>query len=164
MYNVNRLLSNDNDIITSTANKKDRNRKAWKTNTEPAANQKALSLYSAGKREAMKKEELLSITDEQREQIISRAIEARHVRNTTPEQIRIATRAAENVAAGQRITVEEFEALTGVMFSHNMTGKMLDILSLSTNCFSNPCCIARMKAGIGICAECFSAGIETQYS
>ena len=112
----------------------------------------------------MKKEEILAITDEQREEIISRAIEARHIRNTRPEEIRTATRAAEKIAAGQRITVEEFEALTGIMFSHNMTGKMLDILSLSTNCFCNPCCIARMRAGVGICAECFAAGIESQYT
>lgn len=112
----------------------------------------------------MKKEEILSITDEQREEIINRAIEARHTRNTRPEEIRIAERAAEKIAAGQRITVEEFECLTGVMFSHNMTGKMYNILSLSTNCFCNPCCIARMLAGVGICAECFAAGVESQYT
>lgn len=112
----------------------------------------------------MKKEEILTITDEQREEIINRAIEARHIRNTRPEEIRTATRAAEKIAAGQRVTVEEFEALAGVMFSHNMTGKMLDILSLSTNCFCNPCCIARMRAGVGICAECFAAEIEAKYT
>lgn len=112
----------------------------------------------------MRKEELLTMTDEQRNEIISRAIDARKARNSRPEEIRIANRAAEKVAAGERITVTEFEALTGIMFSHNMTGKMENILSLSTNCFCNPVCIARMKAGIGICAECFAAWIETQYS
>ena len=112
----------------------------------------------------MKKEELLDMTQEQRDAITARAIEARKVRNMRPEEIRIAERAAEKIAAGQRITVEEFECLTGVMFSHNMTGKMYNILSLSTNCFCNPCCIARMLAGVGICAECFAAGVESQYT
>ena len=118
----------------------------------------------ARKEGIMRKEELLTMTPEERQQIIERAINARHVRNTTPEQIKVATRAAEKIAAGFRVSVEEFEALTGVMFSHHMTGKMLNILSLSTNCFCNPCCIARMLAGIGICAECFAAGVEAQYS
>ena len=111
----------------------------------------------------MKKEELLNMTDEQRGEIITRAIEARRIRNTRPEEIRTATRAAEKIAAGERITVSEFEALTGIMFSHGMTGKMLNILSISTNCFCNPVCVARMKAGIGICAECFAANVTAMY-
>ena len=112
----------------------------------------------------MKKEEILAMTDEQREEIINRAIEARKARNSRPEEIRKATRAAEKVAAGERISVEEFEALTGVMFSRKMTEKMLNILALSTNCFCNPVCIARMRAGVGICAECFAATTEARYS
>ena len=111
----------------------------------------------------MNKTELLNMTNEERKAIIDQAIEARRVRNMRPEEVRTATRAAEKIAAGERITVPEFEALTGVMFSHHMTGKMLNILGLSTSCFSNPVCLARLKAGIGICADCFAASLETRY-
>lgn len=112
----------------------------------------------------MKLNEFLALTDDERQNIINNAINARKVRNTRPEEIRTATRAAEKIAAGMRINVEEFEALTGVMFSHHMTGKMLNILSLSTNCLCNPVCLARIRAGVGICAECFAASVESQYS
>lgn len=112
------------------------------------------------KKEKTKKQEILEMTDEQRDEILKNAIAARKVRMEQPENREKAERAAVKIAAGMRPTVEEFEALTGVMFSHHMTEKMLGILALSSNCFSNPRCLARMRAGVGICAECFAAGIE----
>lgn len=108
----------------------------------------------------MKKNELIEMTDEQREQILKQAIEARKTRMQRPENVKIAERAAEKIAASIRPSVEEFEALTGVMFSHSMSGKMLNILALSSNCFGNPRCIERMKKGVGICKECFAAAIQ----
>lgn len=63
------------------------------------------------------------------------------------------------VAAGERLTVEEFERYTGIRFSHDMTGKMEDVLSLSTCCLVNPICRKRIEKKIGICAFCFSEAL-----
>lgn len=65
----------------------------------------------------------------------------------------------EKIAAGGRLTVEEFETYTGIKFSHDMGGKMKDILSLSTCCLLNPLCRARIEKKIGICAECFAEAL-----
>lgn len=62
----------------------------------------------------------------------------------------------EKVSAGNRLSVEDFESYTGVKFSHNMGGKMKEILSLSTCCLLNPLCRNRLEKKIGICAECFA--------
>lgn len=112
----------------------------------------------------MKLNEFLALTDAEQNAMIETAIQQRKIRMNAPEALRAAQRAAEKVAAGQRITVTEFECLTGVMFSHHMTDKMSNILALSSNCLANPVCLARIKAGIGICAECFAASVETRYS
>lgn len=111
----------------------------------------------------MKLNDFLALNDDERQAVIERAIDARRVINHRPEELKTAERAAEKIAAGFRINVAEFEALTGIKFSHCMTGKMDGILSLSTNCLCNPVCLARIRAGIGICAECFAASLETQY-
>lgn len=62
-----------------------------------------------------------------------------------------------------RLSIEEFEAYTGIMFSHNMSGKMLGVLSISTNCKSNPYCKARLANGESICASCFAQKTEKHY-
>lgn len=72
-------------------------------------------------------------------------------------------RAVVKIAAEMRITVEEFEALTGIMFSHNMSGKMEGILSISTSCTLNPICRKRMQDGDSICSECFSVDTQGNY-
>lgn len=61
------------------------------------------------------------------------------------------------------LTVEEFEAYTGIMFSHNMSGKMEGVLAISTNCKANPYCKARLANGESICASCFAQKTENHY-
>ena len=111
----------------------------------------------------MRKEEILALSNEQIFAIAAAAANVRRERNNRPEELKKARRAAGKIATGERITVDEFEALTGIMFSHCMTGKMENILGLSTCCLYNPVCLARLKAGTGICAECFAAALEMQY-
>lgn len=111
----------------------------------------------------MNKNDFLALTPDERDAYIAKRVEVRQERINRPENKRKAARAAEMIAAGQRISVDLFEALTGIMFSHSMTGKMLNILSLSTNCLMNPVCMARIEAGIGICAECFAASLNANY-
>lgn len=60
------------------------------------------------------------------------------------------------ISAGERLTIDDFETYTGVKFSHTMTGKMEEILSISTCCLLNPLCVERIQKKIGICAECFA--------
>lgn len=62
-----------------------------------------------------------------------------------------------------RLSIEEFEAYTGIMFSHNMSGKMEGVLAISTNCKANPYCKARLANGEGICASCFAQKTEKHY-
>ena len=62
-----------------------------------------------------------------------------------------------------RLTVEEFEAYTGIMFSHNLTKKMANILAISTNCRGNAICEARVKNGESVCAHCYAQDRENQY-
>lgn len=111
----------------------------------------------------MKKTDFLKMSDTERTEFLEKAYQARKDRNMRPDELEVARVAAEKIAAGNRITVSEFECLTGIKFSHNMTGKMAGILSLSTNCLANPICLARLKSGVGICAECFAAAIQLQY-
>ena len=61
------------------------------------------------------------------------------------------------------LSIEEFEAYTGIMFSHNMSGKMKGVLAISTNCKANPYCKARLANGEGICASCFAQKTEKNY-
>lgn len=81
---------------------------------------------------------------------------ARFERTWTAEKIDALNK---KVAAGERLTVEEFEVYTGVKFSHDMGGKMDGILSLSTCCLLNPLCRERLEKKIGVCAECFAEAL-----
>ncbi len=51
-----------------------------------------------------------------------------------------------------------------VAISDYMSGKMQNIGSISTSCEKNPICLARMKAGDSICAECFAYNTVRRYS
>lgn len=46
-----------------------------------------------------------------------------------------------------------------VHVSDNMTGKLENVVSISTACTCNPICIARMRDGNSICAHCFASAI-----
>ena len=45
---------------------------------------------------------------------------------------------------------------SAIHVSDHMTGKMLNVPSISTSCLDNPFCKARLENGIGICAHCFA--------
>lgn len=60
-------------------------------------------------------------------------------------------------------TYDEYRNITGIAISTEMSGKMLDIDSLSTPCFLNPFCIARMQLGHAVCRECFAAKTTKAY-
>ena len=62
-----------------------------------------------------------------------------------------------------RLTVEEFEAYTGIMFSHNLSKKMANVLAISTNCRGNAICEARVKNRESVCAHCYAQDRENQY-
>ena len=111
----------------------------------------------------VKQEEFLAMSKEERAAYIARVIDIRRDRINRASNQKAAARALEKVNRKQNLTVSEFEALTGCMFSHNMTGKMLNILSLSSNVFMNERCISRLLSGKGICAECFAATLQMQY-
>ena len=110
-----------------------------------------------------KKDMILNMTPEERAGIAKKAIAARVEIMNRPENVKIAKRAAAKIAHGQRITVEEFECLTGVMFSHKLSDKMKDILAISTNCLLNDRCIKRILSGKGICSKCFAANLSVCY-
>ena len=74
-----------------------------------------------------------------------------------------AERAKEKLSRGDRLTIAEFEAFTGIMFSHSMTGKLDGVLSLSTSCACNNRCIARMKNPDLICSDCFAVDTQSNY-
>ena len=74
-----------------------------------------------------------------------------------------ADRAKEKLSRGDRLTIAEFEAYTGIMFSHSMTGKLDNVLSLSTSCACNNRCVARMKNPDLICSECFAIDTQSNY-
>ena len=74
-----------------------------------------------------------------------------------------ADRAKEKIARGDCLTITEFEAYTGIMFSHSMTGKLDGVLSLSTSCACNNRCIARMKNPDLICSDCFAVDTQSNY-
>lgn len=74
-----------------------------------------------------------------------------------------ADRAKEKIQRGDVLTIAEFEAYTGIMFSHDMTGKLDNVLSLSTSCACNNRCIARMSNPELICSECFAIDTQSNY-
>lgn len=56
-----------------------------------------------------------------------------------------------------------FSAKHGVSFSLNMSGKMLGVLSLSTNCKFNARCIRNMAIKGSICEHCFARNTIDHY-
>lgn len=69
--------------------------------------------------------------------------------------------AEDKLRKGRRLNVVEFEALTGVMFSHMMDGKMKNVLALSTNCMGNPRCIGNRMNDESVCVKCFAWNNES---
>lgn len=57
----------------------------------------------------------------------------------------------------------DFKSRTGISFSLDMSGKMLGVLSLSTNCRYNARCIKNMTHPTWICAHCFAANTVDHY-
>lgn len=90
----------------------------------------------------------------------------KYAREKWTKKIKTRKRAEKKIAKSNegkrvdRLTVEEFEAYTGIMFSHNMSGKMEDVLAISTNCEVNPYCRARHLKGVGICNACYAQAYE----
>lgn len=54
------------------------------------------------------------------------------------------------------LSVNQFEALTGIHFTTNMNGKMEGMQSLSTSCTVNPYCLERIKNNDMVCSHCFA--------
>ena len=107
----------------------------------------------------MKKNEVLAMTKEDRINFLTEAAQKRKERLEKPDNVKMADRAVYKLRNGIRPNVFEFEALTGIMFSHNMTEKMENILALSTNSLFNNRCIERMQKGDTICAACYAAAL-----
>lgn len=53
---------------------------------------------------------------------------------------------------------------SAVKVSEKMGGKMYGIPAISTLCTINPFCLARMKNGAAVCAQCFAEATTNQYS
>lgn len=51
-----------------------------------------------------------------------------------------------------------------VKVSEDMSGKMEGIPAISTLCTKNPFCIARMKNGAAVCAQCFAEATTNHYA
>lgn len=105
----------------------------------------------------MKKVEFMAMSAEEKKAYLESMAKARAARLEKPENVKLAKAAVEKLAAGKRINIFEFEALTGIMFSHNMGDKMKDILALSTNCLFNARCLERMANGDSVCSKCYAA-------
>ncbi len=112
----------------------------------------------------MKKLVWYSMSEEERKVFLEEAINKRRARMQSPKNQKLRAIAEEKIAHGKRLTVEEFEAYTGVMFSHNMTGKMDGILALSTNVLMNQRCQKRQENPDLICHECYAANTQLMYS
>lgn len=101
--------------------------------------------------------ERLAFLDECAEKARARFLDKR---DNAKEKIQLLN---EKIARGERLTVDEFEFYTGIKFSHDMGGKMKDILSLSTCCLINPLCRKRLENKVGVCAECFAEFVTLSY-
>ena len=108
----------------------------------------------------MKKKFRLMTEAERKTYVDSALMEAK---KRMEKKAKTAKKARKKIAEKIAVSVAEFEALTGIMFSHNMSGKLQDILSLSTSCLVNPACLARMKDKDSICHECFSVDTQGNY-
>ena len=108
----------------------------------------------------MKKEEFMKMTEAARIEYFNELAEnarGRKEKNQTAEKMAIINKKLEE---HERLTIEEFETLTGIRFHHDMSGKMFGILAIGSNCLMNPICIERMKDGNSICSECYAAALE----
>lgn len=108
----------------------------------------------------MKKKFRLMTAAERKTYVDNALIEAK---NRMEKKAKTAKKARKKIAEKIAVSVAEFEALTGIMFSHYMQGKLSGILSISTSCLVNPACIARMNNKDSICAECFSVDTQEHY-
>ena len=108
----------------------------------------------------MKKVEFMAMTAEEKNTYLESMAKARMARLEKPENVKLATAAVEKLNNGKKLNVFEFEALTGIMFSHNMGDKMKDILALSTNCLFNARCLERMANGDSVCSKCYAAALQ----
>lgn len=61
------------------------------------------------------------------------------------------------------VTLAQFERRTGIKFNKNMTGKMQDIICLSSSNLCNPFCAARKGNPDMICSKCFANGTCSRY-
>lgn len=61
------------------------------------------------------------------------------------------------------VPLDDFESLTGVRFTTVHTGKMENMISLSTNAKKNSICRCRAKVKNSICTECYANDILTAY-
>lgn len=62
------------------------------------------------------------------------------------------------------LTMAAFEKLTGIKFNKNMTGKMQDIVCLSSSNLCNPFCAARKNNPDMICSKCFADSTCSRYA
>lgn len=62
------------------------------------------------------------------------------------------------------LSVKQFEALTGVHFTTNMSGKMEGMQSLSTSCLVNPLCMSRANDPNTICSHCYAIAQLERYT
>ena len=111
----------------------------------------------------MKKVQWENMTTEQRLLYLDECAEKARARFSNQWHAETIALLNEKMAAGYRLTVEEFESYTGIKFSKDMTGKMKEILALSTCCLVNPLCRKRLENKVGICAECFAAATMISY-
>lgn len=114
----------------------------------------------------MKKNPVKSVTVNENEKLEAAK---QHAREKQMAKTKLYAKAKAKVKAfnegmpANRLSIEEFEAFTGIMFSHNMSGKMTDVLAISTNCKVNPYCLARLAKGESICSSCFAQKVENRY-
>ena len=84
-------------------------------------------------------------------------IEAHKANEITAEQV---TAAKTLIREKGWMSVTDFRGIFGIAFSENMSAKMETVTALSTSCIVNPFCLARMRNGDNICANCFSVGLQ----
>lgn len=67
-------------------------------------------------------------------------------------------------ARNKRLTIPQFERKYGVGFTRKHSGKMTDVVSISTSCRCNPNCEARKGLKGSICEKCYADAMHDQYS
>lgn len=59
--------------------------------------------------------------------------------------------------------LKKFRKDWGIHVCTSHTGKMRNVLSLSTSCTVNPFCLARMKDARTVCAHCYADAMQARY-